>query len=292
VAQGQRSAAEALRVLERGLDVAKGWTASLPHIVFDSGMPVRVAAAVLSTLGLTTLVGCGGSASPTVPQQRLTKLGLVAAPPVNLSANCKAVAQHTNLTVYCPPIVPKGRVEAHLLKNRHGNAYSYGEKGDYGLSLSSRSLALSRSAFARDPDAEGHWVVMAAQPAKRIRALIDNRFRNPHYHYSVKARHFTDDGVRATVLPWPLATGSFANADHLVVYWMIGNTFYAASAHAVFFRSGRTSSGQRRTTDHSRHYEPIVAAIARGLIEQTVDCGPQAADPTAPSCAWVYPGGR
>jgi hypothetical protein len=197
------------------------------------------------------------------------------------------VAKQAGLTVYCPPVVPKGKVDARLLGDRKGNVVSYGEQDDYGLSLSSKSLAQSPQSFKNDP-AEGHWVLAASRPARRSKELIDNRIANPSYHYRQQAGHFTADGIRATVLPVGLASGAFASADHEVVYWRVGNAIYLASAHAAFFSTGRTSSGERRTTDASHHYAPIIEAIARGLIKETAECPPGDYRP-GPSCRLVFP---
>jgi hypothetical protein len=236
------------------------------------------------------LAGCGGGSDSTPSRtNRLAALGLVRGPPANLVANCKGVAKQAGLTVYCPPVVPKGKVDARLLGDRKGNVVSYGERDDYGLSLSSESLTQSPHSFKSDP-AEGHWVLAASRPARRSRELIDNRIANPNHHYPQQAKHFTVQGIRATVLPVGLASGAFASADHELVYWRIGNAIYLASAHAAFFSAGRTSSGERRTNDASHHYAPIVEAIARGLIRETAGCRAGDYTPGSAACRWVFPG--
>jgi hypothetical protein len=96
-------------------------------------------------------VGRPAKTSVNVPaRERLARLGLTLGPPANLVEACKRVARQTPLTVYCPPIVPRGPVEAP--SRRHENAYVYGDEQGYGLSLQSELLIDPERARAHDPD--------------------------------------------------------------------------------------------------------------------------------------------
>jgi hypothetical protein len=135
------------------------------------------------------------SAGPRASEPRLARLGLVLGPPPNLIRACRRVARDTPLTVYCPPIVPEGHVEAP--KRRHENAYVFGDEHGYGLSLQSESLVDPGRARAYDPQgppitfpnrprdydyvwdplAAKHWVVAATRPARGIVKSVDQRSR-------------------------------------------------------------------------------------------------------------------
>ena len=197
-------------------------------------------------------------------EQRLARLGLVVGPPANLIRACRRVARHTPLTVYCPPIVPEGPVEAP--RRRHENAYVFGDERGYGLSLQSESLI----APGRDPFAAKHWVVAATAPARGILESVDERVAFPRREFMSSPRRFTLDGIEATLLTGDRARSGFAGSGHAIVYWTIGDTFHQASVHF---------------DDKAR----VAEMIARGLMAQMANC-----DPSTPSgrriCNWVFPG--
>src|SRR5207249_2598452 len=94
----------------------------------------------------------------------------------------------------------------------------------------------------------------AVRPSRLVPEQVDVRFVNPHVtQFKSTPRHFTIDGVRATVLTGDLTSGGLASAGHAIVYWGFRGTGYMASAH----------------------YDSSVAvaeAIARGLIKEMVAC--------------------
>jgi hypothetical protein len=221
-------------------------------------------------------------------EQRLARLGLVVGPPANLIRACRRVARDTPLTVYCPPIVPEGPVEAP--KRRHENAVVFGDERGYGLSLQSESLIDPDRARAYDPQgppitfpnrprdgdyawnpfAAKHWVVAATAPARGIAKSVDESVAYPRAEFRSRPRRFTVDGIEATLVTGDLARSGFAGTGHAIVYWTIGDTFHQASVHF---------------DDKAR----VAEMIARGLIAQMAHC-----DPSVPSgrriCNWVFPG--
>lgn len=134
-------------------------------------------------------------------EHRLFRLGLVIGPPPNLISACRRVARQTPLTVYCPPIVPEGPVEAP--KRRHENAYVFGDEYGYGLSLQSESLidperAQSYDAeappitfpnrpksddYAWNPFAAKHCVVAATAPARGAVQAVDESAAYPRARF-------------------------------------------------------------------------------------------------------------
>jgi hypothetical protein len=221
-------------------------------------------------------------------ERRLARLGLVVGPPANLIRACRRVARKTPLTVYCPPIVPEGPVEAP--KRRRENAYVFGDQRGYGLSLQSESLIDPDRARAYDPDgppitfrnrpreydyvwdpfAAKHWVVAATAHARRLVESVDASVAHPRAQFRSRPRRFTLDGIEATLVTGDLAGSGFAGTGHAIVYWTIGDTFHQASVHF---------------DDKAR----VAEMIARGLIAQMANC-----DPSLPSrrriCNWVFPG--
>lgn len=231
----------------------------------------------------------GPSTGGTKPgADRLEQLGLVRGPSRNLVEACRRVARRTKLSVYCPPVVPRGPVEAPT--QRHENAYVFGDRYSYGLSLQSDSLAdrdaakKSNPAFPNFPSrprggdstwnsfAAQHWVVAARRPARLVRKLVDER-RQPQFRgteHQSKPRHFTANGVRATVFTGDIASSGTAGSAHAIVFWQIGGTGYEASVHFD-------------------HQAALAVEIARGLIEQMVECAPRAPDRVPETCKWVFP---
>jgi hypothetical protein len=223
-----------------------------------------------------------------VPRTEPSASRLVTGPPANLIEACKRVARQTDLTVYCPPVVPKGSVEAPV--KRRGNAGVFADEGSYTLSLQSESLADRDAARKDNPDfpnvpnrprggdfawnsfAATHWVVAAARPARLVRRSVDQRLQHPSQGvaYESEPRHFTAKGVRATVLTGDIAAGGMASSAHAIVYWQLAGTGYLASVHFD-------------------HQAPVAVKIARGLIEQMVDCPPRSRAPRSESCKWVFP---
>jgi hypothetical protein len=198
-------------------------------------------------------------------ERRLARLGLVIGPPANLIRACRRVARDTPLTVYCPPIVPEGPVEAP--KRRHENAYVFGDEHGYGLSLQSESLI---DADDKDPFAAKHWVVAATAPAREIVESMDQSVAYPRREFRSSPRRFTVGGIEGTLVTGDRAGSGFAGMGHAIVYWTIGDTFYQASVHF---------------DDKAR----VAEMITRGLIAQMAYC-----DPSVPSgrriCDWVFPG--
>ena len=201
-------------------------------------------------------------------EKRLSELGLVVGPPTNLIAACKRVAQETPLTVYCPPVVPKGPVEAP--KKRHENAYVYGGPRTYGLSLQSDSLI---DAGTHDPLAAQHWVVAAWASAEGQAETVDHAARYPREEFTANPKRFTVGGVKATLVTGDRAGTGFAGSGHAIVYWEFDDAFYQASVHF-----------------HEK--APIAEAIARGLIVQMVKCTPDRANVDPDICAWVFEGSQ
>jgi hypothetical protein len=220
------------------------------------------------------------------PANRLAELGLVRSPPAKLIEACKRVARQTNLTVYCPPVVPKGPVEAPV--KRHENAYVFGNEGTYMLSLQSESLVDRDAAKKNNPDfpnfpnrprggdyawnalSASHWVVAALRPARLLRRNSRQDLLFPSGQYEVEPRHFTVKGVRATVITGDIAAGGLASSAHAIVFWQIGDTGYMASAHFD-------------------HQAAVAEQIARGLIKQMVECPPRSPDRRSEMCKRVFP---
>jgi hypothetical protein len=222
-------------------------------------------------------------------RERLARLGLTLGPPANLVEACKRVSRQTALTVYCPPIVPEGPVEAP--RQRHENAYVYGDERGYGLSLQSESLVDPDKARAYDPEdppitfpnrprdydfvwdpfAAKHWAVAATAPARVMRNAVDLSVAYPREEFKSKPRHITVKGVEATLLTGDIAGGGFAGSGHAIAYWQIDNTLYQASVHF---------------DDKA----PVAEAIARGLMFQMVECVPGSTAHQARVCEWVFPG--
>ena len=198
-------------------------------------------------------------------EQLLARLGLVVGPPANLIRACRRVARKTPLTVYCPPIVPVGPVEAP--KRRHENAYVFGDERGYGLSLQSESLI---DPGVRDPFAAKHWVVAATAPARRLVESVDASVADPRAEFRSTPRRFTVDGIEATLVTGDLARSGFAGSGHAIVYWTIGDSFHQASVHF---------------DDKAR----VAEMIARGLITQMVNCDPSVSSGRR-ICEWVFPG--
>jgi hypothetical protein len=222
-------------------------------------------------------------------RERLAKLGLRLGPPANLVEACKRVSRQTPFTVYCPPIVPEGPVEAP--RRRHENTYVYGDEHGYGLSLQSESLIDPEKARAYDPDgppitfpnrprdadsvwnpfAAKHWVVAATAPARLTMGAVDPSTENPRAEYKSKPQHFTVKGIEATLLTGDIAGTGLAASGHAIAYWQIDNTLYQVSVHF---------------DDKA----PVAEAIARGLMAQMVECGSGSTDQHARVCDWVFPG--
>jgi hypothetical protein len=173
---------------------------------------------------------------------------------------------------------------------RHENAYVFGDEDFYFLSLQSGSLVDRDAARRSNPDfpsfpnrprggdfawnsfAARHWVVAAARPARLVRRSVDQRLhpRSQRAKYESEPRHFTVKGVRATVLTGDIAAGGIASSAHAIVVWRLGDTGYLASVHFD-------------------HQAPVAEKIARGLIEQMVDCPPRSRARRSQSCKWVFP---
>src|SRR5918996_3799254 len=156
-------------------------------------------------------------------RERLARLGLTLGPPANLVEACKRVARQTPLTAYCPPIVPRGLVEAP--RRGHEKAYVYGDERSYGLSLQSESLVDPDRARAYDPDgppitfpnrpreadfvwdpfAAKHWAVAATAPARVMRNAVDLSAAYPRAEFKSKPQRFTVKGVEATLLTGDIA---------------------------------------------------------------------------------------
>jgi hypothetical protein len=242
--------------------------------------------------GSGALLNVGRPAKPSgaLPSRKLLgRLGLTLGPPANLVEACKRVSRQTPLTVYCPPIVPRGPVEAP--RQRRENAYVYGDERSYGLSLQSESLIdperiraydpagppitfpnRPREAdFVWDPFAAKHWAVAANVPARVMRTAVDRRAAYPRAEFKAKPQHFTVDGVEATLLTGDVAGTGFAASGHTIAYWQIDSTLYQASVHF---------------DDQA----PVTEAIARGLIVQMVECVPGSTAHQARVCEWVFPG--
>jgi hypothetical protein len=240
--------------------------------------------------GVPRKVGRPADPSVALPSRaRLARLGLTLGPPANLVDACKRVARQTPLTVYCPPIVPRGPVEAP--RRRRGNAYLYGDEQGYGLSLQSASLLDPERARAYDPDgppitfpnrpreadfvwdpfAAKHWAVAATAPARVMRNAVDLSAAYPRAQFKSRPLHFTVKGVEATLLTGDIAGGGFAGSGHAMAYWQIDNTLYQASVHF---------------DDKA----PVAEAIARGLMVQMVDCVPGSTTHRPRVCEWVFPG--
>ncbi len=246
-----------------------------------------MAGAVAATLAL---IGCaqGKSRSPTEAQRPAFKMA--SGPPANLVDACRKVARRTALTVYCPPVVPAGPVKTSGVRNES----LYGREDTYVLSFYSYSLVDRKVAKANDPDPRlfphypnrgqsadsawnrfyaGHWIVAAVRPARLVPEQVDVRFVNPHVrHFKSRPRHFTTDGVRATVLTGDLASGGLASEDHAIVYWRLAGTGYMASVHY----------------DSSA---AVAEAIARGLIREMVACQPRPGHRDGRTCRGVVAGG-
>jgi hypothetical protein len=220
-------------------------------------------------------------------EQRLARLGLVVGPPANLIRACRRVARDTALTVYCPPIVPEGPVEAP--RRRHENAIVFGDERGYGLSLQSESLVDPDRARAYDPQgpritfpnrpregdyvwdpfAAKHWVVAATAPARGLVETVDRSVADPPLEFRSRPRRFTVDGIDATLLTGDRAGSGFAGTGHAIVYWTIGDTFHQASVHF---------------DDKA----PVAEMIARGLITQMANCDPPVRSRRR-ICNWVFP---
>jgi hypothetical protein len=198
-------------------------------------------------------------------EERLAELGLVVGPPANLIAACKRLARQTRLTVYCPPVVPEGPVDAP--KERRENAYIFGDANGYGLSLQSDSLIDPGS--NHDPLAAKHWVVAATAFAKDAARSVDQSVRLPRAGLETLPKRFTVRGVDATLVTGDVAGSGVAGSGHAIVYWRIGDTFNQASVHF---------------DDRAQ----VAAAIARGLMIQMVECGPVEANSDSELCAWVF----
>jgi len=201
-------------------------------------------------------------------EKRLSELGLVIGPPASLIAACKRVAQQTPLTVYCPPVVPKGPVEAP--KQRHENALVFGDEQMYGLSLQSDSLIDAETNVGNSLAAK-HWVVAATAPAKKVVETVDAGLRYPRAEFKSTPKRFTVGGIKATLVTGDRVVSGFAGSGHAIVYWQIDDVFHQASVHF---------------DDRAR----VAEAIARGLIAQMVECAPGRADGDLEMCAWVFEG--
>jgi hypothetical protein len=277
--------------------------AELAAIHAAQGEPA--AARALNDLGVADGDACGGrqwvpqlteAATGLRPERRdlpsrkrLARLGLTLGPPANLVEACKRVSRQTPLTVYCPPIVPRGPVEAP--RRRHENAYVYGDEHGYGLSLQSESLIDPERAraydpagppitfphrpqdadFVWDPFAAKHWAVAATAPARVMRHAVDPSAASPQAEFKSKPWHFTVEGVEATLLTGDIAGTGFAASGHAIAYWQIDDTLYQA-------------------TVHFDDKAPVAEAIARGLIVQMVECVPGSTAHQARPCEWVFPG--
>lgn len=235
-----------------------------------------------------------GKAPVSLPsKKRLARLGLTIGPPANLVAACRHVARQSPLTVYCPPVVPKGAVEAPTLKHRRENAYVYGDSSGYGLSLQSASLIDPERARAFDPEgpsitfpnrprygdnawnplAAKHWAVAAKAPAGGAVKSVDESVAYPRADHKSSPQRFTVRGVEATLVTGDTAGSGFASSGHAIVYWRIGDTFHQASVHF---------------DDKAR----VAKEIARALINQMVSCAPSSTAREAKVCEWVFPGRR
>jgi hypothetical protein len=94
--------------------------------------------------------------------------------------------------VYCPPVVPRGPVEAP--EQRHKNAYVFGDKYSYGLSLQSESLADRNAAKKSNPDFPN----------------FPSRPRGGDFTWNSFAAKFMVNRVRATVLTGDIASSGTA----------------------------------------------------------------------------------
>lgn len=258
---------------------------SLSRLTLSRALIVATGLALAGCLGGDT--GPPGDRSERRRADRLTKLGLATRPPANLIEACRKVARQTDLTVYCPPVVPEGRVDAPTPKHRRGNAYVDADDSSYFLSLQSESLVDADRASDYDPDgppvyvrsrgrrqvwdpfAAKHWVVSANADSRLLRRAVDERLLFPGGKHESRPRHLTVEGIRAIVLTGDVAGSGDASRDHAIVFWRFEGTGYMASVHF---------------DDQA----PIAEEIARGLIRQMVDCAPRSPDRESPTCDWVF----
>lgn len=63
-----------------------------------------------------------------------------------------------------------------------------------------------------------HWIVAAQRPARIAERAVDARVGYSRAKHKSKPRHFTTNGVRATVLTGDIAAPGFASANHAIVY--------------------------------------------------------------------------
>ena len=132
-----------------------------------------------------------------------------------------------------------------------------GDKDGYGLSLESDSLIDRKTS---DPFAAQHWVVAAEVSTERaVQSALNVE----------KTRPFMVSGVKATLGAADAAAPGLAGSGHAIAFWEIDDVLYQASVHF-------------------QEKAPIVEAIARGLITQMVECGPDRVDQDSDLCAWVF----
>lgn len=263
--------------------------------------PIQVLLSVLVTLLLAGCLGGeqvdegrdrpGPRAEGLPDERRLGELGLVIGPAANLIAACKRVARRTALTVYCPPVVPRGPVQ--IAKQRKENAYAFGEERLYGLSLQSDSL-IDRERERRyerggppvtfpnrpgygdhvwNPLAASHWVAAARTATEGAAETVDESAAYPRARFKSSPQRFTVDGVEATLVTGDVAGTGIAGSGHAIVYWQIDDVFYEASVH--FDDKARAAK-----------------AIARGLIVQMVECGSGRTSGDFELCEWVFEGSQ
>jgi hypothetical protein len=222
--------------------------------------------ALLGTLvaGLTFVACMDGGESANQnsrSEQRLTDLGLVSGPPMNLVEACKEVARLTSLaTVYCPPVVPEGAVTVEEQTGLFGGGRE--GRATYFFTLTSGSLA-GRDPDIRDPLHKGHWVFYAGRPARSVELGVYATRRDAR-----NVPSFVVKGVRAEVLTGDNAGLGWASQSHAIVYWKVGNTGYVVSVH------GEANA-------------PLAKAMANGLIREMVGCTPHDVKAQSRLCDWA-----
>lgn len=223
---------------------------------------------LLLCLGLVsgTVAGCGsdqGSAEDVAALQppHQTPEALQPVPKPYVDACWKAAEQTTLPVLYCPPIVPDGR-----LVIGSAGPFGSGQLDSYVVSAQSLSLPapyvkkVKRQGRPYPPP--GHWVITAwGDPGEAldfIRKTENGRETDTGTAEGVQTRTFT------------VPAGAYAlDAGHVVVYWEWKGAAYTVSVHA-----------------HVN--EPVARAMARALIEQMARCPEPASSPDS-ECGLTLP---
>lgn len=244
----------------------------------DSARALRTVTVIVFAAAIVVAAGCNGqdddeASGPSNTGDGLVSIGLTSDPPDDLRNACRALANKTDLTVFCPPVVPQGPVEV------QGNGTG-ADSTSYALSLDSASLVdegraadynaerpfdwkpanptyypgrprNSRSAW--HPYHASHWVVFAGRPAGAVREQVDLRILYPGVDYATKPSRFEVNGVTATVLQGDIAGRGIMSADHVIITWTHRGVGYLASVHFD-------------------EHEDVARGIARGLIRSMTEC--------------------